>query len=195
VFFALVLLVNALTVLAAGFVVVFPALLDGGPLNVRKIERLLDRAGVADDSRQACIAAVSEEAAASRSQIAVGRAVLIAGGIFLVLAFTAVTTTLTHALDGGLFVSPAGPIANAAVGSEKLWRFTADQISGALLLDIPEIYEWHFGDLANNTHARLFTDFVFAFRAILGWVGLATVMTLMRGLRLGRNDKKPAAKA
>src|ERR1700722_19839601 len=77
VFFALVLLVNALTVLAAGFVVVFPALLDGGPLNVRKIERLLDRAGVADDSRQACVAAVAEESAASRAEIAVGRAILI----------------------------------------------------------------------------------------------------------------------
>lgn len=193
VFFSLVLLVNALTVLLAGFVLVFPALLDGGPMNVRKIEQLLDRAGISDDSKDACIAAVSEQAVAASAQIAVGRAILITGGIFLVLAFAAVTTTLAHAQTGAaMFVNAAGPIASTSVGSEQIWRFTADQISGALLLDIPEIYEWHFGDLANDTHARLFTDFVFAFRAILGWVGLATVITLMRGLRLGRNGKKPA---
>jgi hypothetical protein len=193
VFFSLVLLVNALTVLLAGFAMVFPALLDGGPLDSRKIAQLLDRAGISEDSKEACLAAVAEQAATSRAQISVGRVILITGGVFLVLAFAAVSITMAHALDGAsMFVNAAGPVANGGVTTEQMWRFTADQISGALFLDIPEIYEWHFGDLANDTQARLFTDFVFAFRAILGWVGLATVITLMRGLRLGRNGKKPA---
>jgi len=196
VFFSLVLLVNALTVILAGMVMVFPALLDGGPLDARKIERLLDRAGISDDSKEACLAAVNEEAASASSQIAVGRAILIAGGIFLVLAFAALTITVAHALpDAAMFVNAAGPVSTAAVTTEQAWRFTADQISGALLLDVPEIYDWHFGDLANSTDNRLFTDFVFAFRSILGWVGLATIITLMRGLRLGRNGKKTVAKA
>jgi hypothetical protein len=193
VFFSLVLLVNALTVLLAGFVLVFPALLDGGPLDSRKIEQLLDRAGLSDESKEACLAAVAEQASVARAQISVGRAILIVGAVFLVLAFAAVSITMAHALDGAsMFVNAAGPVANASVTTEQMWRFTADQISGALLLDVPEIYEWHFGNLANDTQARLFTDFVFAFRAVLGWVGLATVITLLRGLRLGSNGKKPA---
>ncbi len=192
VFFALVLLVNALTVLLAGFVMVFPAMLSG-PLDAVKIEHLLDRAGISDESKGACLAAVREETAASGSQIAVGRAILIAGAIFLVLAFASLTITVVHATpDGQMFENAAGPVANAAITNDQSWRFTGDQIAGALFLDIPEIYNWHFGELQNATTSRLFTDFVFAFRAILGWVGLATVMTLMRGIRLGR--KKPLSK-
>jgi hypothetical protein len=191
VFFSLVLLVNALTVILAGMVMVFPSLFDGGPPDARKIERLLDRAGISYDSKEACLAAVNEEAASASSQIGVGRAILIAGGIFLMLAFAAVTITVAHALpDRTMFVSPAGPVGTAAITTEQAWRFTADQISGALPLDIPEIYDRYFGDLANATDNRLFTDFVFAFRAILGWVGLVTIFTLMRGIRVGRNGKK-----
>jgi hypothetical protein len=189
VFFSLVLLVNALTVLLAGFVMVFPAMLSG-PLDAVKIERLLDRAGISDDSKEACLAAVHEEAAASGMQIAVGRAILIAGGIFLVLAFAAVTITTAHALpNAAMFANAAGPVMDSTLTTDQAWRFTGDQIAGALFLDIPEIYNWHFGELQNATHSRLFTDFVFAFRAMLGWVGLATVMTLMRGLRVGRRKK------
>lgn len=195
VFFSLVLLVNALTVLLAGFVTVFPALLDGGPLDARKIERLLGRAGISDESREACIAAVQEDASSARSQIAVGRAILISGAIFLVLAFAAVTITVAHAMpDASMFMTASGPVRNGTITNEQAWRFTGDQIAGALALDIPEIYNWHFGDLANATTSRLFTDFVFAFRAVLGWVGLATVITLVRGIRMGNNGKKAPAK-
>lgn len=195
VFFSLVLLVNALTVLLAGFVMVVPAMF-ASPLDPAKVERMLDRAGVAGDSKDACLAATREEAAASRSQVAVGRAILIVGALFFVLAFAAVSITTVHALPyDQMFETEDGPVDNVHVQNDAVWRFTADQISGALLLDIPEIYDWHFGDLVNATDNRLFTDFVFAFRALLGWVGLATVMTLTRGFRLGGPRKKPAAKA
>jgi hypothetical protein len=194
VFFALVLLVNALTVLLAGFVMVFPAMLSS-PIDAGRLERLLGRAGVSEDSKDACLTAVAEEASAAGSQIAVGRAILISGAVFLVLAFAAVTITVVHAMpDGQMFENAAGPVSNATIVNDQSWRFTADQIAGALFLDIPEIYNWHFGDLQNATTSRLFTDFVFAFRAILGWVGLATVMTLMRGLSMGRRKKKDAPK-
>lgn len=194
VFFSLVLLVNALTVLLAGFVTVFPALLDGGPLDARKIERLLGRAGISEESKEACLAAVAEDAQSARSQIAVGRAILISGAIFLVLAFAAVTITVAHAMpDASMFMTAAGSVANSTITTEQVWRFTADQIAGALALDIPEIYNWHFGDLANATNSRLFTDFVFAFRVMLGWVGLATIVTLARGFRLGNGKKAQQA--
>ncbi|MGH6870307.1 MAG: hypothetical protein ACREHE_02270 [Rhizomicrobium sp.] len=193
VFFALVLLVNAVTVLLAGFVMVLPALF-AGPLDPARVTRLLERTGVADDTKDACIAAANEEAAAARSQIAVGRAILIAGGVFLVLAFASVTITTVHALPyDQMFENDDGPVDNARIQNEQVWRFAADQIAGALALDIPEIYDWHFGDLVNATASRLFTDFVFAFRALLGWVGLTTAMTLLRGLGTGGRKKKAAA--
>ena len=195
VFFALVLLVNAVTVLLAGFVMVFPALLSG-PLDAARVERLLGRAGVSEEFKDAALAAIGEEAAAQASQLNVGRAILISGAIFLVLAFAAVTITTVHATpDGHMFDNAAGPVANSTITNEQSWRFTGDQIAGALFLDIPEIYDWHFGDLQNATSSRLFTDFVFAFRAVLGWVGLATVMSMMRGLRFGpRRTKKATPK-
>ncbi|HXL99730.1 MAG TPA: hypothetical protein VN932_07345, partial [Rhizomicrobium sp.] len=147
------------------------------------------------ESREACIAAVQEDASSARSQIAVGRAILISGAIFLVLAFAAVTITVAHAMpDASMFMTASGPVRNGTITNEQAWRFTGDQIAGALALDIPEIYNWHFGDLANATTSRLFTDFVFAFRAVLGWVGLATVITLVRGIRMGNNGKKAPAK-
>jgi hypothetical protein len=185
VFFALVLLVNAITVLLAGIVLVFPALLDS-PLDERRLDRLLtDRGGISEEARNSVLAVVREEAASARYQIAAGRAILIAGAIFLILAFGSVTATVAHALPSdSLFANAAGPVGDAAVTTNQVWRFTADQVMGAILLDIPEIYHWYLSDLVNNTHATVFTSFIFAFRALLGWVTLATILTLLRALRL-----------
>jgi hypothetical protein len=190
VFFSLVLLVNAVTVLLAGFVMIVPAMFSA-PLDPGRVDRLLERAGVSGDSRDACMAAVNEEAGAARSQVNVGRAILVSGAVFFMLAFAAVSITTVHALPyDQMFENEDGAVDNARVQNEAVWRFTGDQIAGALFLDIPEIYDWHFGDLVNATNNRLFTDFVFAFRAVLGWVGLATVMTSLRGLRFGGRKKK-----
>lgn len=196
VFFALVLLVNAITVLLAGIVLVFPALLDS-PVDERRLDRLLtDRGGISEEARNSVLAVVREEAASARYQIAAGRAILIAGAIFLVLAFGSVTATVTHALPSdSLFANAAGPVGDAAVTTNQVWRFTGDQVMGAILLDIPEIYHWHLTDLVNNTNAPVFSSFVFVFRALLGWVTLATILTLMRALRLPKPKRAapPAA--
>jgi hypothetical protein len=185
VFFALVLLVNAITVLLAGIVLVFPALLDS-PVDERRLGHLLtDRGGISEEARNSVLAVVREEAASARYQIAAGRAILIAGAIFLILAFGSVTATVAHALPSdSLFVDATGPVGDAAVTTDQVWRFTGDQVLGALLLDIPEIYRWHLTDLVNNPAAPVFASFIFAFRAVLGWVTLATIITLMRALRL-----------
>jgi hypothetical protein len=185
VFFALVLLVNAVTVLLAGIVLVFPALLDS-PVDERKLAHLLtDRGGISEEARNSVLAVVREEAASARYQIAAGRAILIAGAIFLVLAFGSVTATVAHALPSdSLFANAAGLVTDGTVTTNQVWLFTGDQVMGALLLDIPEIYHWHLTDLVNNPSAPVFASFVFAFRAVLGWVTLATIITLMRALRL-----------
>jgi len=194
VFFALVLLVNAVTVLLAGIVLVFPALLDS-PVDERRLGHLLtDRGGISEEARNSVLAVVREEAASARYQIAAGRAILIAGAIFLVLAFGSVTATVAHALPSdSLFANTAGPVSDGTVTTNQVWRFTGDQVMGALLLDIPEIYHWYLSDLVNNTSAPVFTSFVFAFRAVLGWVTLATVITLMRSLRLPKPKRAVVA--
>jgi hypothetical protein len=152
-----------------------------------------DRGGISEEARNSVLAVVREEAASARYQIAAGRAILIAGAIFLVLAFGSVTATVAHALPSdSLFANTAGPVSDATVTTNQVWRFTGDQVMGALLLDIPEIYHWYLSDLVNNTSAPVFTSFVFAFRAVLGWVTLATVITLMRSLRLPKPKRAVA---
>jgi hypothetical protein len=180
VFFSMVLMINALAVVLAGAVMIFPLMLDSPP-HPRRIESLLDRANVTGEAREASLKAAQAEAAAAGTQISIGRIILLVGAVFLTLGFTAVTTTVVHAL----------PYSQMFENGDQLWRFTGDQLAGALVLDVPEIYDWHFGNLANYTDNSIFAGFVFAFRAILGWVGLMTVMTLVRGLRMGWR-RKPA---
>lgn len=188
VFFAFVLLVNAVTVLLAGFAMVAPAMIDGAVADERRLARLLsDRGGISADAREACLAVARNEASDARYQIAVGRAILFAGAIFLVLAFASVAYTVARALPGAsLFFDARGPVANALVTGADIWRYTADQIAGALLLGLPEIYHWYFTDLQNNVAAPLFTNFVLAFRIALVLVGFAILLSFFRGGRAAR---------
>ena len=193
VFFSLVLLVNALTVLVAGFVMVLPAILDG-PMDERRLRQLFAARGIDKDATEACLAAVREETAHTHRQIAVGRGILIAGAVFLVLAFVGVTLSLAHALPGGsMFAQDGHPVVNAAIDASSIWLYAADQVAGALLLDIPEIYALKLSPLINNIENSLYTDFIFVFRAVIGGVGLATVVTLIRGYRARAPQVKPAA--
>ena len=63
---------------------------------------------------------------------------------------------------------------------------------GALLLGAPEIYHWHFSDLANNVANIPYTNFVLAFRIALLVVVLAILATLGRAFRLGGRETLPA---
>lgn len=190
VFFALVLLVNALTVLSAGLVLLLPALRDGAHTDEKRLAKhLADRAGLSDDSKDAVLAALREDVLSAQYQILVGRLILIAGMIFLVLAFAGISISFARAIpDGQMFE----PTANAQITMGDVETFTADQIAGAVLLDTPEIYDWHFGTLRNNPASPLFTHFVFAFRAVLGFTALLFLVSFRR--RRPRPKKvKPAA--
>jgi hypothetical protein len=194
VFFSLVLLVNAVTVLLAGFAVVVPAMLEGIADEGRLGRLLTDRGGISDDARDSCLAVVREEAASARQQVSIGRWILIAGAIFLVLAFAAVTHNFLRALpQDALFEGAFGPVPDVTVTTLSIWRYTFDQIAGALLLGAPEIYHWHFSDLSNNIANIPYTNFVLAFRIALLIVVLAILATLGRSFRLG--GAKPARKA
>jgi hypothetical protein len=193
VFFSLVLLVNAVTVLLAGFAVVVPAMLEGIADEGRLGRLLTDRGGISDDAKESCLAVVREEAISARQQVSIGRWILIAGAIFLVLAFAAVTHNFLRALpQDALFMGSLGPVPDVTVTTLSIWRYTFDQIAGALLLGAPEIYHWHFSDLSNNVANIPYTNFVLAFRIALLIVVLAILATLGRSFRLG--GAKPARK-
>jgi len=179
VFFALVLLANALTVLAAGLILMLPAMRDGGQVDEKRLARhLADRAGLSDESRESVLSALREEAQSSQYQIAAGRIILFAGMVFLVLAFAGISLSFARAVpDGQMF--QAKP--NAGIGMNDVELFTLDQIAGSLLLDAPEVYDWHIGALTNNPHSALFTHFVFLFRTLLGLMALLLVASFLRG--------------
>jgi hypothetical protein len=99
VFFALVLLVNAVTVLIAGLVLLLPGMRDGAPSDERRLAgHLVDRSGVAEESKESVLLALREEALFAHYQIVVGRAILLAGLIFLVAAFAGVSLSFARAL-------------------------------------------------------------------------------------------------
>lgn len=188
VFFALVLLVNALTVLLAGLVLVLPALRDGAQADEKRLTRLLgDRGGLSDDAKDAVMSALREDVLSAQHQIAVGRLVLIAGVVFLVLAFAGVSISFARAIPGGQMFQPK-PNADITMGDVEL--FTADQIAGAILLDAPEIYDWRIAPVAGNPQEALFTHFVFLFRALLGFTALLFIASFRRMAR--KKKIKPA---
>jgi hypothetical protein len=179
VFFALVLLVNALTVLAAGLLLLLPAMRDGASFDEKRLARhLADRAGLSDEARESVLGALREEVQSSLYQMAAGRIILFAGMVFLVLAFVGVSFSFARAVpDGQMFQSRS----DAEIGMGDMELFTLDQIAGAVLLDAPEVYDWHIGPLSSNPHSALFTHFVFLFRTLLGLTALLLVVSFLRG--------------
>lgn len=184
-FLSLILLANIVGVLAVGFIVIFPALLDGVGVDERRVTRLLARnVAISREALEACLVVVRTEASIARRRIALGREIILAGAVALVLTFTLVCMALVQAPPRKpLFIAGSHLIDNKTVTNGQIWRFTGDQIAGALALDIPELYDFHFGDLENNTQSRIFTDFVFGFRAILGWIALTSIIVTIRDWR------------
>jgi hypothetical protein len=192
VFFALVLLVDAVTVLIAGLALLLPAMMDSSAIEERRLARhLVDRGGVSEEAKESIFVAMREEVVAAHYQIVVGRTILLAGAVFLVFAFFAVSLSFARALpDGTLYANASGPVQNVTVRAWDIERFTDDQIAGAVLLNAPDIYGWHFGTLTNNSANGFYTNFVFTFRAVTGFVLLLIVLSLLRrGQRPSREKK------
>jgi len=192
VFFALVLLVDAVTVLVAGLALLLPAMWEGTATEERRLARhLVDRGGVSEAAKDSIFVAMREEVVAAHSQIVVGRTILLAGLVFLVFAFFAMSLSFARAQpDGTMYANESGPVQNVAVRAWDIERFTMDQIAGAVLLNAPDIYGWHFGTLKNNGARPVYTNFVFTFRAVTGFVLLLIIISLIRrGERPSREKK------
>ncbi len=182
VFFALVLLVDALTVLAAGLVLLVPAMREGASLDEQRLARhLVDRGGVSEAAKDSVLVAMREEVVAAHYQMLVGRTILLAGAIFLCFAFFSVSLSFTRAVPNGqMYVSAGYPIQNVAVRAWDIQRFTLDEMAGAVLLNAPKTYGIHLGTLTNNSQNTLYTHFVVAFRVVLFFVLLVIVGSLLR---------------
>jgi len=186
---ALLLLANAIIVLIVGAVLIFPVILDS-PADERKFGNLLARhTAISHEIRSAVLAGLRAETDALRQCAHIGRLTVITGAIFLMVAFGSATAVITRVLPSdSILADRSGPLLDSKITPEDAWRFTGDQISGALFLDIPELYHWYLADLVNNTKAPAYTTFTFAFRAVLGWVSLVTMITLARSFRLRRRS-------
>jgi hypothetical protein len=210
VFFALVLLVDALTVFIAGLALMLPAMFEGAPIDERRLTRhLVDRGGVSEEAKEAIFVSLREDAVNAYYQLVVGRMILLAGAIFLILAFFATSYVFTRALpDGAMFqtavpariadtakgtkVTVTGyiPVKNSTIRADQIARFTADQVVAAVALNAPHIYGVRFVALSSNPKLPLFTHFLFAFRIFLIFTLLLTVLSLLRRPQRPKREKK-----
>lgn len=192
VFFGLVLLVDAVTVLLAGLALMLPAMLDSAAADERRLTRhLVDRGGVSEDTKNSIMVALREEAVEAHYQIIVGRTILIAGVAFLVFAFTAVSVSFASALpNGSLYSNASGVVKNSSITVQDVERYTVDQAAAAVALNAPEIYGVHVSSLANNPASRIYTHFVFAFRTVLGFVLVLMLISFLRRWERPKRERK-----
>jgi hypothetical protein len=78
------------------------------------------------------------------------------------------------------------PVANNTVSNEEIWRFTGDQVAGALLLDIPEVFHLKFSALEPNTQNFLFPLLIVIYRTVIGFGLLLSIVATMRMRALWR---------
>lgn len=211
VFFALVLLVDALTVFIAGLALMLPAMLEGGPVDERRLTRhLVDRGGVSEEAKEAIFVALREDAVNAHYQVFVGRTILFAGSLFLIGAFFAVLLTFAHATpDGHMFLKPAAPaaavaqtgttaacppraqpVANKDVRGRAIAAYTVDQVLAAVALNAPAVYGVRFAPVVKGAGVPAFTNFVFAFRIILGFTLVLLIISFLRQPQRPKREKK-----
>jgi hypothetical protein len=206
VFFSLVLLVDAVTVLIAALMLMLPAMRDSDMADQRRFKRYLTPQFGLDKQVIANIEeGLGTEYNTASHQLFVGRSILLGGALFLVIAFAAMALSFARAMPenemfarqcvaGEVVCQPgmhALAVKNDSVRAREIGLFTVEQISGAVLLDAPEVYGWHIGALVNNNKNALFSHFVFSFRTIFGLVMLLTLLSLR--FPAGRKPDEPGA--
>jgi hypothetical protein len=208
VYFALVLLVDAMTVFVAGLALMLPAMLEGAPANERRLTRhLMDRGGVSEAQKEAIFVSLREEAVGTHHQLMVGRTIFLVGAVFLIVAFFAVILSFARAVpDGTMFAHPADavatagnaapctprtlPAANKDVRSREVALYTADQTLAAVTFNAPAIYGVRFAPIVKNAGQPLLTHTVFAFRLIIGFSLLLTILSFLRRVQRPKVEKK-----
>lgn len=177
VFFSLLGLIDAVMIIALALGEVLPAIHLVWQGDLDTLRRCLpEPPQLSQDTRNGLIAQARQGLIDARAHIALGRIVLAAGALLLLLSFPYVTFSFAKALpQQSLFVQIqpefsgrciCGPLAmpNSAIMLSDVELFTADQIAHAMLLGIPDAYGWHFSHYRGNRHDAVFTLFAFLFR-------------------------------
>jgi hypothetical protein len=200
---ALLLFVDSLLFLAAGFLLLLGAAGHGLMIGASGFARLLkDAAGLSREDITAASFAVAEEQKAEIRRVHTGRNLMWIGAVLLLLAFPAVCFTYAQADIGGqpLLQDAGGTIANAALSVEDAVVFAADQLADAVLLDVPRVFQWHLSSLQPGHHHTWLRPFVLLYRILDKLVVLASIFAVWRGghlrayvLQMAGNEAVPVS--
>ncbi len=181
-FYALLLLVDSALFLIFGVGGTWHALWAGLRISPRKMRWFLhERAGLANDISGVVATAVQEEEKDELEYLHHARQILLVGLVLFIVALPFVCLAYTHAAPAGaaIFENAGKPIANSAVTNDVVERFTVDQLAGALLLDIPEIFHLRATPVETNGANLLLGLLVLLYRTLVGF----GVVLLIVGLR------------
>jgi uncharacterized membrane protein YgdD (TMEM256/DUF423 family) len=171
-FYALVLLVNAALFLLFGLGGTWHAMASGLRISPRKMRWLLhDRVGLANDISGIVAEAVQEEEKSEIVYLGWARALLLIGLLLFAGALPALCIAYTHAAPNGpaIFENAGVPVTNGAVSQGNVMRFTADQLAGGLLLDIPEIFHLRATPVESNGANLWLGVLVLLYRTLIGF--------------------------
>ena len=171
-FLALLLLGNAALFLIFGLGGTWHALWAGLRISPRKLRWLLhDRSGLASDISGVVAEAVQEEEKSELGYLGTARGLLLIGLLLLIVALPAVCIAYGKAAPTGaaMFETARAATANSAVSPDTVLRFTGDQLAGALLLDVPEIFHLRATPVETNSANILFAIFVLLYRTAIGF--------------------------
>jgi hypothetical protein len=171
-FLALLLLVDAALFLLFGITGVSHGLFAGLRISPRKMRWLLhERVGLANDISGIVAEAVQEEEKDEIWYLGMTRSLLLIGLLSFAAALPALCIAYTHASPNGttIFENAGKPVANGAVSQDTILRFTADQLAGGLLLDIPEVFHLRATPVETNGANLGLGVLVVLYRALIGF--------------------------
>jgi hypothetical protein len=171
-FLAILLLVDAALFLLFGLTGTSHGLFAGLRISPRKMRWLLhERVGLANDISGIVAEAVQEEEKDEIWYLGMTRGLLLIGLILFAASLPALCITYTHAAPNGvgIFENAGKPIANGAVSQDTVLRFTADQLAGGLLLDIPEVFHLRATPVETNGANLGLGALVVLYRALIGF--------------------------
>jgi hypothetical protein len=171
-FLALLLLVNAALFMIFGLGGTWHAMWAGLRIRPSKLRWLLhERSGLASDISGVVAEAIQEEEKSELGYLGTARGLLTVGLLLTVLSLPALCIAYSKAAPTGnaIFETTGTAMANSAVSQDTVLRFTGDQLAGALLLDVPEVFHLRATPVETNGANLIFAILILLYRAVVGF--------------------------
>jgi hypothetical protein len=171
-FLAFLLTANAAVFLLFGVGGTWHALWGGLRVSPKRLRRFLhESSGLASDISGIVAEAVQEEEKRELAYLGTARSLLAIGLVLFVVSLPALCISYSKAASNAasLFENVGAGVANGTVAQDTVLRFTADQLAGGLLLDVPEIFHLRATPVETNGANLPFAIFVLLYRAIVGF--------------------------